>query len=124
LRWWPRWSGRIFIDWNQFRPQFEAEATRVIGAPVRVGGKLDARLCRPPSLQLRQVTVGGANDLGRCTPTSLTWNSLGSLMRGEWRATELTVNGLALDLGPIGQGRIDWPASNGSFNLGSLRSTA
>ena len=24
--------GPYFIDWNQFRPQFEAEATRVIGA--------------------------------------------------------------------------------------------
>ena len=31
--------GPYFIDWNQFRPQFEAEATRIIGAPVRVGGK-------------------------------------------------------------------------------------
>jgi len=28
--------GPYFIDWNQFRPQFETEATRVVGAPVRV----------------------------------------------------------------------------------------
>src|SRR3979411_1081642 len=28
--------GPYFIDWNQFRPQFEAEARRVIGAPARV----------------------------------------------------------------------------------------
>ena len=28
--------GPYFIDWNQFRPQFEAEATRIVGAPVRV----------------------------------------------------------------------------------------
>ena len=25
--------GPYFIDWNQFRPQFEAEATQIIGAP-------------------------------------------------------------------------------------------
>jgi uncharacterized protein involved in outer membrane biogenesis len=113
--------GPYFIDWNQFRPQFEAEATRVIGAPVRVGGKLDARLLPAPSLQLRQVTVGGANDLGKVRADKLDVEfSLGSLMRGEWRATELTINGLALDLGLDRQGRIDWPASNGSFNLGSL----
>ena len=31
-------------------------------------------------------------------------------MRGEWRATELTVNGMALDLGLDAQGRIDLPA--------------
>lgn len=113
--------GPYFIDWNQFRPQFEAEASRVIGAPVRVGGKLDARLLPAPSLQLRQVVVGGANDLGKVRADKLDVEfSLGSLMRGEWRATELTVNGLALDLGLDRQGRIDWPASKGSFNLGSL----
>src|SRR5271156_1440132 len=113
--------GPFFIDWNQFRPQFEAEASRVIGAPVRVGGKLDARLLPAPSLQLHSVVVGGANDLGKVRAEKLDVEfSLGSLMRGEWRATELTINGLALDLGLDRQGRIDWPASNGSFNLGSL----
>jgi large subunit ribosomal protein L24 len=107
--------GPYFIDWNQFRPQFEAEASRVIGAPVRVAGKLDARLLPAPSLQLRSVVVGGV----RADKLDVEF-SLGSLMRGEWRATELTINGLALDLGLDSQGRIDWPASTGKFNLGSL----
>ena len=40
--------GPYFIDWNQFRPQFEAEASRVIGAPVRVTGTLEARLLPAP----------------------------------------------------------------------------
>ena len=113
--------GPYFIDWNQFRPQFEAEATRVVGAPVRVGGELDARLLPTPSLRLRSVVVGGANDLGKVRADKLDVEfSLGSLMRGEWRATELTINGMALDLGLDSQGRIDWPASTGKFNLGSL----
>ena len=113
--------GPYFIDWNQFRPQFETEATRVIGAPVRVGGELDARLLPTPSLRLRSVVVGGANDLGKVRADKLDVEfSLGSLMRGEWRATELTINGMALDLGLDAQGRIDWPASTGKFNLGSL----
>lgn len=112
--------GPYFIDWNQFRPQFEAEATRVVGAPVRVGGELDARLLPTPSLRLRSVVVGGANDLGKVRADKLDVEfSLGSLMRGEWRATELTINGVALDLGLDSQGRIDWPASTGKFNLGS-----
>ena len=97
--------GPYFIDWNQFRPQFEAEATRIIGAPVRVAGKLDARLLPAPSLQLRSVMVGGANDLGKVRADKLDVEfSLGSLMRGEWRATELTINGMALDLGLDPQG--------------------
>ncbi len=113
--------GPYFIDWNQFRPQFEAEATQVIGAPVRVAGKLDARLLPTPSLRLRSVVVGGANDLGKVRADKLDVEfSLGSLMRGEWRATELTINGMALDLGLDSKGRIDWPASTGKFNLGTL----
>src|SRR5215211_4464747 len=113
--------GPYFIDWNQFRPQFEAEATRIIGTPVRVVGKLDARLLPAPSLQLRSVTVGGANDLGKVRANKLDVElSLGSLMRGEVRATELTINGMSLDLGLDSQGRLDWPASTGTFNLGSL----
>ena len=97
--------GPYFIDWNQFRPQFEAEASRIIGAPVRVSGKLDARLLPAPSLRLRSVVVGGANDLGKLRADKLDVEfSLGSLMRGEWRATELTINGLSLDLGLDAQG--------------------
>ena len=113
--------GPYFIDWNQFRPQFEAEATRVLGAPVRVGGELDARLLPTPSLRLRSVVVGGANDLGKVRAEKLDVElSLGSLMRGEWRADELTINGMSLDLGLDSQGRLDWPASTAKFNLGSL----
>ena len=113
--------GPYFIDWSQFRPQFEAEASRVIGAQVRVAGALDARLLPTPSLRLRSVVVGGANDLGKVRADKLDVEfSLGSLMRGEWRATELTINGMVLDLGLDAQGRIDWPASTGTFNLGSL----
>jgi large subunit ribosomal protein L24 len=113
--------GPYFIDWNQFRPQFETEATRVVGAPVRVGGELGARLLPTPSLRLRSVVVGGSNDLGKVRADKLDVEfSLGSLMRGEWRATELTINGMALDLGLDSQGRIDWPASTGKFNLGSV----
>src|ERR1700750_82143 len=113
--------GPYFIDWNQFRPQFEAEATRIIGVPVRVAGELDARLLPAPTLRLRSVAFGGNNDLGRLRADKLDVEfSLSSLMRGEWRATELTINNMALDLGLDPQGRIDWPASTGTFNLGSL----
>ena len=113
--------GPYFIDWNQFRPQFEAEAAQVIGAPVRVAGELEARLLPSPSLRLRSVVVGGANDLGKVRADKLDVEfSLGSLMRGEWRATELTIDGMALDLGLDPKGRIDWPASTGKFNLGTL----
>jgi len=113
--------GPHFIDWNQFRPQFEAEAAKVIGAPVRVSGALDARLLPSPSLRLRSVVLGGANDLGKVRADKLDVEfSLGDLMRGDWRANQLNVEGLAVDLGLDPQGRVDWPVSNGSANLASL----
>ncbi|HET7887432.1 MAG TPA: AsmA-like C-terminal region-containing protein [Bradyrhizobium sp.] len=113
--------GPYFVDWNQFRPQFEAEATQVIGAPVRVAGELEARLLPSPSLRLRSVVVGGANDLGKVKADKLDVEfSLGSLMRGEWRATQLSIDGMALDLGLDPKGAIDWPSGQGKFNLGSL----
>src|SRR5881392_3775253 len=113
--------GPYFIDWNQFRPQFEAEATKVIGAPVHVAGALDARLLPTPSLRLRSVMVGAANDLGKVHADKLDVEfSLGDLMRGQWRANQLTIDGLAVDLGLDPTGRIDLPATNGAFSLGSL----
>lgn len=113
--------GPYFVDWNQFRPQFEAEASKIIGAPVRVAGNLDARLLPAPSLRLKTVTVGGANDVGKVRAANLDVEfSLSSLMRGEVRANELTINGLSLDLGLDPKGRIDWSPSSGTFNLASL----
>ena len=114
--------GPYFVDWNQFRPQFEAEASRIIGVPVRVAGKLDARLLPAPTLRLRSVTFGGNNDLGRLRADKLDVEfSLSSLMRGEWRATELSVGGMAVDLGLDARGKVDLPsAASGAFNLASL----
>ncbi|MES2602948.1 MAG: AsmA-like C-terminal region-containing protein [Pseudomonadota bacterium] len=113
--------GPYFVDWNQFRPQFEAEASRVIGTPVRVTGKLDALLLPTPTLRLRDVAVGGDNDPAKIRAGKLDVEfSLGALMRGEWRATELSLDGFALDIGLDRQGRFQWPSAAGRFNLGSL----
>jgi large subunit ribosomal protein L24 len=113
--------GPHFVDWNQFRPQFEAEASRVLGAPVRVNGTLDARLLPTPTLHLRSVAVGGANDPRRLSAEKLDVEfSLSAAMRGEWRASELSLEGFALNFGLDRQGRIEGPLSGGHFNLGSL----
>ncbi|HEY0331931.1 MAG TPA: AsmA family protein [Rhodopseudomonas sp.] len=113
--------GPLLIDWNQFRARFEAEAARVVGAPVRVAGALDAGLLPTPTLRLRSVAVGKAGDPGEVRADKLDVEfSLGALLRGEVRATELTVGGLALDLGLDPQGRLDWPAASAFASLGAL----
>ncbi|MCY0146241.1 AsmA family protein [Hoeflea sp. G2-23] len=48
-----------FIDWTSYRTAFEAEASRIIGQPVKVHGDADARLLPFPSVTFSDVTVGG-----------------------------------------------------------------
>jgi uncharacterized protein involved in outer membrane biogenesis len=48
----------FFVDWTQFRPVFEAEASRVVGLPVRVTGAIDARILPSPSLTLHGLESG------------------------------------------------------------------
>ena len=61
------------------------------------------------------------NDLGRLRADKLDVEfSLGDLMRGEWRANELTVSGMSADLGIDSKGRLDLPSAGGRFNLASL----
>jgi hypothetical protein len=113
--------GPYFIDWSQFRPQFEREASRVIGMPVRVDGEIDARLLPTPSLRLRGVAIGARSDVNNVSVEKLEVEfSLGDLMRGEWRANELTLNGMVLELGLDQRGRMDWASRAGSFNIGAL----
>jgi large subunit ribosomal protein L24 len=113
--------GPYFVDWNQFKPRFEVEASRVLGAPVRVEGALDARLLPTPTLRLRKVGVGKPNDPGRIAADKLDVEfSLGALMRGDWRASELTIDGLAVNAGLDERGRIIAPPFSGGFNIGGV----
>jgi len=114
--------GPLAVDWNQYRPAFEAEATRILGVAVRVEGQIDARLLPTPTLRVREVTFGGRNDLGKVRADKLDVEfSLGALMRGEWRASELAVIGMAVDLGLDREGRLDLPSgTGGSFSFASL----
>ncbi|MBY0381290.1 MAG: AsmA family protein [Xanthobacteraceae bacterium] len=112
--------GPSFIDWNQYKPQFEAEASRVVGAPVRVEGSLDARLLPAPILRLRSLSVGAPGDATKMRADKLDVEfSLSSLMRGEWRATQLSLANIALDIGLDSRGGVVAP-SKGAFNFGVL----
>ncbi|MBP2236929.1 uncharacterized protein involved in outer membrane biogenesis [Sinorhizobium kostiense] len=47
-----------FIDWTNFRAEFEREASRIMGKPVVVHGSVDARLIPFPTVTLNDVRVG------------------------------------------------------------------
>ncbi len=47
-----------FIDWDKFTSEFEAEASRVVGQEVKVGGKTNLRLLPLPSLSFEDLQIG------------------------------------------------------------------
>ncbi len=52
----------LFVDWTDFRKDFEAQASRIIGKKVVVHGAVDARLLPFPSVTLHDVRVGQEAD--------------------------------------------------------------
>ncbi|MDI1347599.1 MAG: AsmA family protein, partial [Pseudolabrys sp.] len=65
--------GPLLIDWSGHRSIFEAEASRLVGAPVRIAGAIDARLLPSPQLTLNDIEVGqsGGNGDGKIVARSL-----------------------------------------------------
>ena len=47
----------LFIDWTDFRMNFEDQASRIIGKKVTVHGTVDARLLPFPSVTLHDVLI-------------------------------------------------------------------
>ncbi|MEZ5786349.1 MAG: AsmA family protein [Xanthobacteraceae bacterium] len=82
--------GPFVVDWTRYRTEIEAQASRIVGAPVEVLGPIDVRLLPTPSLALHSVAIsaGKAEFSARSLRFEL---ALGSLMRGEWRVSELTL---------------------------------
>src|SRR4029077_6730359 len=70
---------------------------------------------------LRGVNVGARFDESNARVSQLDVEfSLSSLMRGDWRASELTLNVRAVDLGLDDSGHMDWASRPGMFNFGAL----
>lgn len=80
------------VDWTQWRPQFEAQAARVIGAPVVIRGPIDAQILPTPRIVLRDVSIGvdgGGTGLAAAEVNGRL--SLNALMRGQVVADRLDV---------------------------------
>lgn len=102
-----------YIDWNQYRAQFEAEATRYLGQPVSVDGETKVNLLPLPSVTFSDVRVGETS-LG--TPLvsveSFRMNvELAPLLKGDVVIVDMVMNKPVLDLRMDAQGRLDWPAA-------------
>jgi len=121
--------GPLFIDWSRWRTTFEAEATRLVGMPVRVSGDIDARLLPTPSLRLNGIEIGepgqgpgqepGHEPRLRARALRVEF-ALTPLMRGEWRASQLHLDTPQVTLGVDADGRIEVPPVSIGFDPDQL----
>ncbi len=112
--------GPHFVDWNQYRPQFEAEASRLVGAPVRVGGAIDVRLLPTPTLLMNGVEIGPrGEDALRVRALGIEF-ALGALVRGQLRASQTRISGPQLTVALGADGRATLPSGGLGFDGATL----
>ena len=110
--------GPHFVDWNKYRSEFETQASRMTGLNVRVAGPIDAKLLPTPSLNLSRIDIArGADEAGSLRARRLSIEfSLGSLVRGEFKATDVILEGAEIAITLDRNGRLDWPAPSVGFD--------
>jgi large subunit ribosomal protein L24 len=97
--------GPLLIDWGSHRALLEAQASRLIGVKLHVAGAIDVRLLPSPRLTLHDIDLGNNRDKIHARLLGVEF-ALGPLMRGEWRAAELHLDGPKLSLGLDTNGRM------------------
>ena len=53
----------LFIDWNDYKTQFEMQAAKLVGRPVRIQGNVDLTVLPVPTLNLRGLRI--ADEFGK-----------------------------------------------------------
>ncbi len=110
-----------FIDWNQYRTEFETQASRISGLRVRIAGPIDARLLPIPSLNLQRIDISRPGQAGSLRAGRLSIEfSLGSLARGEFKASEVILEGAELTAALDRNGRLEWPAPSVGFDADAI----
>lgn len=113
--------GPHIVDWNKYRSEFEAQASRMTGLQVRIAGPIDARLLPTPSLNLQRVDIDRPGEVGSLRARRLSIEfSLGSLARGEFRASEVILEGAELTAALDRRGRLEWPMPSVGFDPDSI----
>jgi uncharacterized protein involved in outer membrane biogenesis len=98
--------GPAFVDWTKYRANFEAEAARAIGQPVRIGGGIDVRLLPTPTIVLRDVEIGTRAAPVFGAQAMRVELALEGLMRGEMRAASLALTGPEIAVALDANGRL------------------
>ncbi len=112
-----------FIDWNQYKSEIEAQASKLIGHKLTVTGDVHLRLLPAPYLQLEQISIDAAHDPANGNepiPSLLEarafrlWLSAPPLLRGVVEVQEIVIVKPHLRFAMDASGKSNWarkPAS-------------
>ncbi|MGV3548779.1 AsmA family protein [Rhizobium sp.] len=100
----------FFIDWTDFRRDFEVQASRIIGKKVVVHGTVDARLLPFPSVTMNDVRVGeDASGDAIVTARSFSMESeLAPFLSGEALIYNMRIDSPRVRLRLTEDGTLDW----------------
>lgn len=101
--------GPLFIDWTNYRNDFEREASRILGQEVVVHGSADARLLPFPSVTFNDVEVGGSGDEAMMHVARFSMDAeLAPFLRGEIRIFDMRIEEPELSIELDENGNLDW----------------
>ncbi len=98
-----------FVNWNDYRASFEAEASRILGHRVHVEGDAHATILPSPSLTFTKVEVDDQNgqrimDVGRFDVVI----ELMPLLQGEIRVVSMTLEKPVVNVSVDAAGKVAW----------------
>ncbi len=106
-----------FVDWNDYRDVFEAQATKLIGRKVDVGGDVSLTLLPAPVLRFETINVAdakGSFDTPFAAARSFTvWLSVPPLLRGNIEARSVEIDQPVLNLRIAKDGSGNWAGIGG-----------
>ena len=100
----------VFVDWTNFRRNFEDQASQLLGKKVVVNGAVSARILPFPSVTMEDVTVGTDVDgtpLVRVARFSLD-AELAPFLSGEARIFDMRIEEPKARIRLLADGSLDW----------------
>ncbi|MBR0555149.1 AsmA family protein [Ciceribacter sp. L1K23] len=100
----------FFVDWTDFRSDFEDRASRILGKKVTVNGAVEARILPFPSVTMHDVTVG-RDDNGEPLVQVARFSmdaELAPFLSGEARIFDMRIEEPKVRLRLLENGTLDW----------------
>jgi len=118
-------SAPLFVDWNRYRDFVEAEASRLVGHEVRIGGPIDVRILPLPTMRFERVRVTSKDPIASeplMRAESFTaWLSVGALLKGALEATHIELSKPIVHVRHDGEGGGNWQMLTNRSAPGSRR---